>query len=146
MKKFKYKIESYLKFLKHQREAALTEVHKAQSYKTSLEQKYQWMDSEKRKAYEQNSKFGQGLNNIHLVQDNNNFIKILNAQMENLSQEISMAEEKYQEKYRALLQIQVKVKQIEIHREKKEKEYKKEVDKKIQKQLDDINSARTRRA
>ena len=41
MKKFKYKIDSYLKYLKHQREEALREVHKAQAVKLQLEEKYQ---------------------------------------------------------------------------------------------------------
>ena len=142
MKKFKYKIDSYLKYLKHQREEALREVHKAQAVKLQLEEKYQWMENDMKKAYERNSQFGQGLSDVNLINDNNQFMSMLKLQMQDLSNEIAMAEEAYQEKYKKLLELQMEVKKIELHREKKFQEYKAEYNKKVQKQTDEINSAR----
>ena len=142
MKKFKYKIDSYLKYLKHQREEALREVHKAQAVKLQLEEKYQWMENDMKKAYERNSQFGQGLSDVNLINDNNQFMSMLKLQMQDLSNEIAMAEEVYQEKYKKLLELQMEVKKIELHREKKFQEYKAEYNKKVQKQTDEINSAR----
>jgi flagellar export protein FliJ len=144
MKKFKYKIEAYLKFLKFQRENQLKEVEKAKQFKMRLENKYLAMESSMKKSYETNSQFGSKITDINLIHDNNNFISMLKQQMQDLSQDIAEAEEQYQDRYKKLLKLQIEVKKIELHKEQKREIHRIETNKKMQKQTDEINSSRKR--
>lgn len=128
----------------HQRDEVLKDVHRAKAYKLQLEERYIVMESEMKKAYERNCQFGQGLSDINLINDNNQFMSMRKIQMENLSNEIVAAEEQYQNEYKKLLELQLKVKKIELHKEKKKEYYKQEYNRKMQKQTDEINSARKR--
>ena len=87
MKKFKYRVESYLKFLKFQREEALKKVKATEEFRDKLIQRYNWMEGEMKKAYEVNSKVGREGKNIHYINDNNQFLRMLKVHMENLSNE-----------------------------------------------------------
>ena len=144
MKKFKYKAESYLKFLDFQKEKAMRELKKAEARKQSLIEKFHWMEDEMKKAYKLNESFGQGGTSLHLINDNNQFIQLLKSNMQEVSNQIEVAEEEYQKKYRALMALQTKAKQVELHKENEHKKYLKERRKTLQKQTDEINSTRKR--
>lgn len=142
MKKFKYKIEAYLKFLRFQEEAKLKDFKKIEAYRMNLRQKYQWMEDEMKKAWTSNSQLGKGVVNVHFVHDNNKFLELLKAQMKRLSIEISQVQLECEKRYREFLAAQLKVKKVEHHREIKKKEYDKMRKKHEQKQLDEMNSTR----
>lgn len=142
MKKFKYRVESYLKFLTHQREEVLKELKIAENYRNNLLNKYSRMEDKMKNAYKENSSVGQGGHDIRYIQDNNQFLKKLKTHMEDLSTEINEAEQEYQMKYQLLMQLQKKVKQIELHKEAELEKFKKEYKKKTQKITDEINSTR----
>ena len=142
MKKFKYRAESFLKFTKHQREGALKIYKDAQNFKLKLQERFLWMENEMKKAYEHNEKIGEDHRDVHFISDNNQFILMLKGQMQGLSQEIAAADEEIQLAYQELQKLQVKVKKLELHKESEEAKYKKERNKKIQKQIDEINSTR----
>lgn len=144
MKKFNYKAESYLKFLKHQREMALKEVHAAKARVDDLKASFSYMENERQQAFAVNSRFGNGVTDLHHVHDNNSYIEMLKIRLESLSQEIARAEELYDRQYQKLLDVQLSVKKIEIHREKLEDEHRVEYKKKSQKITDEINSTRRR--
>lgn len=144
MKKFSYKAESYLKFLKHQREMALKDVHTAKTLLDQLQSSYQFMEQERQNAFAVNSRFGQGLQDLNRVNDNNHYIQMLKVRLEDLSQEISRSQDHYQRQYDKLLNIQMQVKKIETHREKLEDDHRIEYKKKSQKVTDEINSTRRR--
>ncbi len=146
MKKFKYRIESYLKFVKYNRESALKELKKAERYRDSLVEKYEFMESQMREAYQMNSEIGQSGRNIHFINDNNQFLVKLKVHMENLSHEIAQAEQDYKAKYQALVELQLKVKKMELHKEAELEKFKAEYRKKSQKLTDEINSTRKRGA
>lgn len=142
MKKFKYKIEAYLKFLLFEREKKLKEVKDAESFWVSLRNKFTWMESEMKKAWKTNSEMGRGISDINYIQDNNQFIKMLKSHMQDLSLEIAHAEADYEKKYKSFLELQLKIKKVELHKEGKREEHKKMKKKLEQKQLDEINSSR----
>lgn len=144
MKKFKYKAESYLKFVNHQRDQALRTLKQVESYKNSLIEKYQWMEHEMKKAYKINEQLGKGETNLHYVNDNNQFIQLLKANMQELSTQIQSTEEEYQEKYKALMALQLKAKKLELHKDNENKKHLKQRRKLIQKQTDEINATRKR--
>lgn len=142
MKKFKYRVESYLKFLGFERERALGKLKKAEAQWMSLKERYHWMENEMKKAYGLNSRFGKDVDSIHLINDNNQFILNLKQHMRDLSEEIAMAEGEYHKKHKELLAAQLKLKKVELHKESEFEKYKKEKAKKEQKKFDEINSAR----
>ncbi len=142
MKKFKYRLNSYLKFLNMKRDNAQKELSRAEAYKNSLIKKYHWMENEMKKSFENNSQFGKNNMNIHLVEDNNQFIQLLKTQMQDLSGQIALAERAFAEKHKKLIDLQVEVKKIEHNKEMKELEHKTELKKKLQKQMDNINAIR----
>ncbi len=142
MKKFKYRLESYLKFMVMKREAAQKELSRAEAYKNNLIKKYHWMENEMKKCFDKNSQFGQSNMELHHVEDNNQFIQLLKKQMQDLSGQIALAERAFNDKFQKLVQLQVEVKKIEHNKEFKELEHKTELKKKLQKQLDNINATR----
>jgi len=144
MKKFKYRGESYLKFLGHQRENALRELKEAERFRNSLLNQYSRMEDKMKEAYQINSEFGDGGRDIRYINDNNQFIEMLKVQMKNLSMEIQMAEDEYQKKHKTLMDLQLKVKKMELHKELEIEKFKKEYKKKSQKVTDEINSTRKR--
>lgn len=144
MKKFKYRVESYLKYLIFNREEALRELKKAETYRNNLLDKYSQMEKQMKEAFETNSQLGKGDVDIHMANDNNQFIEMLKIHMKNLSLEIAEAEQEYQNKYKALLELQMKVKKMELHKEMEHEKYMKEYKKKSQKMTDEINNTRQR--
>ena len=144
MKKFKYRAESYLKYLVHMRTKALRELKKAEAYRDQLVREYYGMESKVKTAYKINSEVGQEGRDIEFINDNNLYIKMLKIQMENLSTEIESAEAVFQEKHQELLKLQLQVKKIELHKEAEFAKYKKELKKKSQKMTDEINGTRRR--
>lgn len=144
MKKFKYRVESFLRFLKFSRESALREVKEAETYHRNLTEKYSFMEQQMREAYDVNSGIGKSAVDIRYVHDNNQFIQMLKIHMKNLSIEIVEAEKEYQAKYQALLDIQMRVEKMEIHKESEYEAYKKDYRKKQQKLTDEINNTRRR--
>ena len=144
MKKFKYKAEAYLRFLKHQREMALKDVHSAKSLVDELKTSFEFMEKERLNAFRVNSQFGQGLTDLNRVNDNNHYIRMIKVRLEDLSQEIARAEDHYQRQYQKLLDVQMQIKKIESHREKLEEDHRVEYNKKSQKVTDEINSNRRR--
>ena len=142
MKKFKYRVEPYLKFLGFEREKVLKKLKQAEAHWRSLVEKFHWMESEMKKAYELNSQFGKGISDVNLINDNNQFIQNLKRHMRDLSEEIAIAEQDYHKKYKELLEAQLKLKKIETHKEQEKEKYMKEVRKKQQLMTDEINSAR----
>lgn len=144
MKKFKYRAESYLKFLEHDRENALKLLKEAEIYKIKLEEQYTNMENKVMESYQMNTEIGQEGRDVHFINDNNQFIQMLKVQQKNLSLEIQMAEEELQRHHQALMDIQLKVKKIELHKELEKEKYKKEIKVKSQKITDEINSTRQR--
>ncbi len=142
MKKFKYKTESYLKFVKFERSKALKSLNEAESYKMSLIKRYQYLENEMSKAYGTNSNLGKSIKDVNFINDNNMFILKIKETMEDLSQEIMMAEAEFQKRMEKLKEVQLKVRKIELHKELEKEKYDKALKKKVQKQLDDINSSR----
>ncbi len=142
MKKFKYRVESYLKFLQFNREEALKELKMAENYRNNLLNKYSWMENQMSNAFKINSEIGQEGRDVHFINDNNQFIEMLKVHMKNLSYEIDEAEREYQMKYKALLELQMKVKKMELHKEAELEKFKKEYRKKQQKLTDEINNTR----
>lgn len=145
MKKFKYRIESYLKYTKHLRDKALEESKRAEEIKNNLLQKMAWMENEMKKAYKINSEMGKTINNIHLINDNNQFMGMLKDQMRGLAMELQKAENIYQDKFKKLIELQKKVRKLELHKENEFEKYKTKVKKIVQKRIDDINATRGRR-
>ncbi len=144
MKKFKYRAESYLKFVRFKREEALRELKKAQGYRDNLVAKYYKMEEQMKQAFQFNSEIGQKGRDIHRVNDSNQFIQMLKINMQTLSQKIQQAEEQYQDKRQSLLEVQLKVRKMELHKESELEKFKKEYRKKAQKLTDEINGTRKR--
>lgn len=144
MKRFKYRAESYLKYVNHQRDGALKVFKDAQAFKMKLVERYSWMESEMKKAYKENEKIGSEHRSVHFVNDNNQFITMLKNQMSHLSQEISLADEEIERAYKELEKLQIQAKKLELHKEKEEAKFKKERNKKLAKQFDDLNATRKR--
>lgn len=145
MKKFKYRVESYLKYSRHLRDNALKEMQKALGIKNNLISKLEWMENEMKKSYLLNSEVGKSISDIHFINDNNSFMTMLKDQMASLSNEIRKAEEVYEDRYHKLLELQKQVKKLELHKENEFNKYKNKMKKLVQKQLDDINSIKVRR-
>lgn len=95
-------------------------------------------------AFQYNSEVGKLGRDIRLVNDNNQFIQKLQASLSELSVEIQQAEDIFQEKHKALLDLQLKVKKMELHKDVELEKFKKEYKKQSQKQTDEINSTRKR--
>lgn len=144
MKKFKYRAEAYLKFLLFKREQALKDLKVAENYRDNLMKKMSLMEEQMKEAYKKNSEVGQGGRDIRFIHDNNSYMEMLKVHMKNLTEEISYAEQEYQIKHKALLALQMKVKQIEVHKEAEIEKFKKEFQKKAQKLTDEINTTRRR--
>ena len=126
------------------REKALKELRIAETYRDNLIEKYIWMEGEMKKAYEINSGFGKGGKDIRYVNDNNKFIQMLKIHMRQLSEEIAFAESEFKKKHESLMELQLKVKKIELHKESEYEKFKKERKKLEQKMTDEINSTRKR--
>lgn len=144
MKKFKFRLEPFLRFVGKQRDDAQKEVQKVLAKKVKLIKQLQWMESEMKKAYTINSMFGQSIKDIHYVNDNNQFIGLLKKQMTDVANKISTVEQEYQHKLKQLIELQLKMKKIELFKEKQQLNHKKEIAKRLQKQTDDQNSTRKR--
>ncbi|MCB0377378.1 MAG: flagellar FliJ family protein [Bdellovibrionales bacterium] len=93
-----------------------------------------------KKAYNLNSRIGKEISDMRMINDNNTFIESLKDQMKDVSIEIQHAETIYQEKHQKLLQLQKKLKQIELHKEKALEDFKQKYKKHSQKLTDEINS------
>lgn len=144
MKKFKYKAEAYLRVLDHQKDQALRNLKRAERQRQALIEKFHWMEAEMKKSFKVNEKFGQGESNLHLVNDNNQFIQLLKMNMLEVSNQIAIAEDEYAKKYKALMDLRLKAKKVELHKENEHKKYRKERRKLEQKQTDEINGTRKR--
>ncbi len=144
MKKFKYRGESYLKFVKFQREASLRELKKAEIHRNNLLDQYAMMESKMKESYLFNSEVGKDGHNIHRVNDNNQFIQLLKMSLADLSRKIQKAEDQFQEKHQSLLELQLKVRKIQLHKKSELIKFKKEYKKKSQKITDEINATRKR--
>lgn len=144
MKKFKYRAESYLKFLVFKREEALRVLKKAEAFRNRLLEKYSRMEDQMKKAFQFNSQVGKAGHGIHLVNDNNQFIQFLKSNMTDLSLDIQQAEEEFQRKHKSLLELQLKVKKMELHKEAEMLKFKKQYRKQSQKLTDEINATRKR--
>lgn len=127
-----------------QRDDAQKEVQKVLAKKVKLIKQKQWMEQEMKKAYTLNSLFGQSIKDIHVVNDNNQFILLLKKQLTDVSGKIATVEQEYQQKLKQLIELQMKVKKIELFKDKQESEYKKQIGTRMQKQTDDQNSSRKR--
>ena len=126
------------------RDNALLELKKVELYKTSLLDKYEAMELQMKDAYGVNSSVGKSNVDIRHVHDNNQFIEMLKVHMKNLSTEIAEVEQEYQVKHQTFLDLQLRVKKMELHKELKHQEYIKEYKVKSQKMTDEINSTRQR--
>ena len=144
MKKFKYRVESYLKYVMHLRDKAFEDMKKAEAIKLNLFEKMEWMETEMKKSYKTNSEIGKTISNIHFINDNNSFMSMIKKQMSYLSDEIYKAEEVYQEKFKKLVELQTQVKKLELHKENEFNKYKDKIKKMMQKQDDDINARKVR--
>ncbi len=144
MKKFKYRAESFLKYLTFQREESLRQLKKAERFRDRLLEEYSRMENQMKGAFQYNSEVGKLGRDIRLVNDNNQFIQKLQASLSELSVEIQQAEDIFQEKHKALLDLQLKVKKMELHKDVELEKFKKEYKKQSQKQTDEINSTRKR--
>lgn len=140
MKKFKYRIEPYLKFIEHQRDQALYLAKEAEYELNSWKSKWKELETKMKKAYNLNSRIGKEISDMRMINDNNTFIESLKDQMKDVSIEIQHAETIYQEKHQKLLQLQKKLKQIELHKEKALEDFKQKYKKHSQKLTDEINS------
>ena len=129
----------------HLRDRALEEAKRAEEIKNSILQKMEWMENEMKKAYKTNSELGKSITSIHFINDNNKFMGMLKDQMKGLSKELQKAENIYQDKFKKLIELQKKVKKLEIHKENEHGKYKTKVKKIMQKRADDINATRGRR-
>lgn len=142
MKKFKYRTESYLKFVKFERTKALKELKEAEAYKMALEEHYRSLEMEMNEAYKKNSQFGRDIRDLHFINDNNRYILKLKEQMQHVSQEISMAEDEFHRRLEKLQELQLRFRKIELHKENEKAKYLKEKKKLEQKKIDEINSSR----
>lgn len=142
MKKFKYRLQSYLRFTELKRDLAQKEVGVAKSYLNKLQNKKIWMEQEMKKGYEKLSQFGKAEINIHQVEDNNSFLILLKSQMQDLTQQIHMAEHAYNDKMNKLINLQIELKKIEKHKENAQEQHRKSVQKDRQKKIDDLNTIR----
>ena len=142
MKTFKYRLQSYLRLIAHQKDEALREAKVAENKKRDLEDRLKKMKQTVTQSFQFNSQLGTTLHDVHRVQDSNQFLQLLKRQMKELSHEIVLAEEQYQEKYKKFLEIQVEYRKLELHKEQQKENYKIQVKKTQQKFLDDMNASR----
>lgn len=123
---------------------ALKEMKAAENYKNNLQNKYESMEQQMRESFQSVSEVGQKGRTLHFVNDSIQYIQMLKIHMKNLSIEIEHAEREFQQRYQTLMNIQMKLKKIELHKEVEHDKYKKEYKKKQQKLTDEINSTRQR--
>jgi flagellar biosynthesis chaperone FliJ len=144
MKRFKYRGESFLKFLEHDKKKALKALKKAESIMYQLIQQFKNTEERIQQAFQQNAQLGKNSTSLQLAQDNNQFIRMLRLKLKDLNAQIIRSEEDYKEKHKALVDLQVQVKKIERHKELEHFKYRKVMKKQIQKQLDEMNATRKR--
>lgn len=144
MKKFKYRLQSYLRFLEHKKNEALKDFKISEAKKISLEREQKQMELRMKKAYNLNTELGKSISDVHLVNDNNQFILLLKEQMKELSTEIMFAEEEYQKKYTTLVELKSEAEKIKKHKEDQGEIHKKALKKHQQKMSDELNSRRSR--
>ena len=142
MKKFKYKIEPYLKYIKHLRDRALQEMKDAESVVRKVEDNMSFLSKKIKKAYDKSSEIGKAIDDIRFINDNNFYLNSLKKKVVGLSEDLKVAEKVYKDKYEKLIQLQKKLKSIETHKEKSLLDYKKEYKKYQQKMNDELNSVR----
>lgn len=142
MKKFKYRLESYLKYLGQQRDFATAEKNRAEAYLSSLILQKQGMQQQVIKSFARNTKTHIQGDEVHMAQDNNLFIQRLKVEIENVSEEIRHAEKEFSEKQTALFELQKRVKSLEKHKDMEKEKHKKFLSKTEQKKLDEMNHLR----
>lgn len=142
MKKFNYKVEPYLKYVKHLRDKALRVLKDAEASVRRVEENMKKTDDKIKTAYQKNSDMGKGVKDIHYIHDNNLYLRSLKKKMEGFAEDLKMAEDVYKDKYQKLMSLQQKLRSIELHKEKAVKDYKDLYRKHQQKVYDEINSAR----
>lgn len=142
MKKFKYKVEPYLKYVKHLRDKALKVLRDAEAVVRKTEEDMRKVDNKIKQAYERTSDFGKNISDVKYINDNNLYLTSLKKKMDGLSEDLKVAEGIYKDKYQKLMGLQQKLKSIELHKEKAIKDYKKDYKKHQQKLYDELNSAR----
>jgi len=141
MRKFKYRIESFLKYLNHERDRAVGEKNKAELRKANLKNHQIDIQSQVMGAFSKNASFGKGFKQIAYIHDNNIFIERLKAQLSELDYELEVADREIQRKHHDLVELQKRVCTIELHKEIEQNKYKIERKKKEQKQLDELNNS-----
>ena len=144
MKKFKYRIESYLKYVKHLRDQALHSLKKADAVRQAHYSTYRKLQDRKKQAFVESSQIGNDPKDLHFVRDNNRFIESLKAQLKEVQKKIEEAENIYQEKHKVLVIKQQELRKLEAHREQAKENFKKEYKKRQVKIFDEINSTRYR--
>jgi flagellar biosynthesis chaperone FliJ len=144
MKKFNYRGESYLKFLVFKRQEALKVLKKSEAVRNQLIEKFRELTEKKRQAFCYNESIGWQKRSLHLVNDNNLFIQKLSVSLTDLTERIQNAEAKYQENHNALVEVQLQLRKIELHKESELQKYKKEYKRRSQKVTDEINATRRR--
>ncbi len=141
MKKFKYRMESFLKYLAHERDKAVGEKNRVELRKSDLLNQQYNIQSQVMGAFSKNASFGKGFQQVTYIHDNNIFIERLKAQLAELDYEIEAADRELQRKHHELIELQKKVRTIELHKEIEQNKYKKERKKNEQKQLDELNNS-----
>lgn len=141
MKKFKYRIESFLKYLNHERDKAVGEKNRAELRKSTLKNQQTNIQSQIMGGFSKNASFGKGFQQVAYIHDNNIFIARLKVELTELGHEIEVADRELQRKQQELVELQKRVRTIELHKEIEQNKYKKERKKKEQKQLDELNNS-----
>jgi|GEM_PF-6437723 len=146
MKKYKYRAESYIDYLTHLRDLARIEVRDAEVVMQELEMRIQESEKQMSESLTRNSQFSTEHDDIQWIQDNNKFLRSLRHNNLILKQELDDAGEVHSQKQMKLMELQRKLKSVEKHKDKKEKDYNSKLKKKEQKNSDDMNAIRMGRS
>jgi flagellar export protein FliJ len=142
MKKFKYRIETYLKFVKSERDTAVGYFNQALAVRDEVMKKINDTKEEIFRAFSTNAGLGSMTQDIHLIQGNNLYIHRLKSELVNLKNDLEQANEELQRRQQALIELQKKMRTLELHKEIEHKKYLKNKTKIEQKKMDEMNNLR----
>jgi|GEM_PF-3481836 len=137
MKKFKYRADKLLRVYEIDRDKEKKKLVSMQKEVAKMKQKINENNTKIKNAFEQISSDKISIEEKKEMPNHINFLKMKNQGLED---QLKEALKSHQIQMKTLLEAQKKVKSLEQHKEKKSSEYKKEVSKKEERTLSDLNS------
>jgi len=141
MKRFKYRLESYLKFQRFERDRALGEKKRSEEILQGYLDQEQVLLARIKQAYLDQTYISGNKRDL-LLGDSALFLRRLAIEHENLQQEIHLAARDLERKQDKLIAMQKQVRSIERHRDLEKEKYRKQTLKREQKQVDELNQTR----